>query len=247
MNRLLLCRVPRHVLCHALVAMWGLSSAVTAAGQGALPPDANAALARAQVPPTALSVLVTEVGQTTPRLSWQAEVPRNPASLMKLYTTYAGLSLLGPTHVWRTPVWIRGTVRQPGPDGVLEGDVHLQGRGDPKLVMERVWLLLKRVQQWGIRDIRGDIVIDRQRPRGGPQLPRPPSMTIPAAPTTCGPDAHAAQFQGAHRCRLRPDPSAGRGLGQSSEPSAGRTGDVATQRAPGWHPRGLAAITGVPR
>ena len=34
-------------------------------------------------------------------------------------------------------------------------------RGDPKLVLERMWLLLRRVQQAGVREIRGDIVLDR--------------------------------------------------------------------------------------
>ena len=31
-----------------------------------------------------------------PRLSWQPDVPMNPASVMKLVTTYAGVDQLGP-------------------------------------------------------------------------------------------------------------------------------------------------------
>ena len=46
-------------------------------------------------------------------------------------------------------------------DGVLQGNLHLQGDGDPKLVSERLWLLLRRVQGFGIRRIAGDIVLDR--------------------------------------------------------------------------------------
>src|SRR5205807_9122447 len=45
--------------------------------------------------------------------------------------------------------------------GVLNGSLVIQGSGDPKLVIERVWLLLRRVQQLGVRDIHGDIVLDR--------------------------------------------------------------------------------------
>jgi D-alanyl-D-alanine carboxypeptidase/D-alanyl-D-alanine-endopeptidase (penicillin-binding protein 4) len=37
----------------------------------------------------------------------------------------------------------------------------IQGQGDPKLVLERLWLLLRRVQGLGIRSITGDIVLDR--------------------------------------------------------------------------------------
>jgi D-alanyl-D-alanine carboxypeptidase/D-alanyl-D-alanine-endopeptidase (penicillin-binding protein 4) len=81
----------------------------------------------------------------------------NPASIMKLVTTYAALDLLGPAFVWTTPVYVEGTVS----NGVLSGNLYLKGQGDPKLVIERMWLLLRRVQGLGITTISGDIVIDR--------------------------------------------------------------------------------------
>ncbi|MBI5259635.1 MAG: D-alanyl-D-alanine carboxypeptidase/D-alanyl-D-alanine-endopeptidase [Burkholderiales bacterium] len=127
------------------------------AGEAPLPAEVRTALARAQVPAEALSVVVQEVGAERPLLAWQAQRPVNPASLFKLVTTYAALDLLGPAFTWRTPVWLKGPLR----DGVLEGDLVLKGSGDPKLVVERLWLLLHRVQQMGVRDIRGDIVLDR--------------------------------------------------------------------------------------
>ncbi|WP_232300969.1 D-alanyl-D-alanine carboxypeptidase/D-alanyl-D-alanine endopeptidase [Caldimonas taiwanensis] len=122
----------------------------------ALPPAVEAALAQAQLPPQALSVEVVPLGGGSPRLSYRAEAPVNPASLMKLITTYAALDLLGPAYTWSTPVYVEGRVS----DGVLHGTLYLQGQGDPKLVVERLWLLLRRVQQLGIREIRGDIVLD---------------------------------------------------------------------------------------
>jgi D-alanyl-D-alanine carboxypeptidase/D-alanyl-D-alanine-endopeptidase (penicillin-binding protein 4) len=76
---------------------------------------------------------------------------------MKLVTTYAGLELLGPAFTWSTPVWLQGTIA----DGVLNGNLVIKGTGDPKLVLERMWLLMRRVQQAGVREIRGDIVVDR--------------------------------------------------------------------------------------
>ena len=123
----------------------------------ALPPDVAAALDRAKLPREALVVVVQEVGAAQPRLAWQADQAVNPASLMKLLTTFAALDLLGPNWSWSTPVWLQGTVA----DGVLQGNLVIKGSGDPKLVVERVWLLLKRVQQLGVREIRGDIVLDR--------------------------------------------------------------------------------------
>jgi D-alanyl-D-alanine carboxypeptidase/D-alanyl-D-alanine-endopeptidase (penicillin-binding protein 4) len=125
-----------------------------------LPPEVLAALKRAGVPEQAMSVMLVDAssgagGRTL--LAWEAEVPRNPASLAKLLTTTAALERLGPAWSWSTPVWLAGPVN----GGVLEGSLHLKGSGDPRLMLERVWLLLRRVQQLGVREIRGDIVLDQ--------------------------------------------------------------------------------------
>ena len=142
--------------CHALAA-----TATPTAAPRALPPEVAAAMDRARVPREALSAVVQELGRNgTPRLSWQAQAAVNPASLMKLFTTYAALDLLGPAWAWVTPVWLQGALPSGG-SGVFEGDVVIKGSGDPKLVIERVWLLLRRLQQLGVREIRGDIVLDR--------------------------------------------------------------------------------------
>ncbi|MBU3738983.1 MAG: D-alanyl-D-alanine carboxypeptidase/D-alanyl-D-alanine-endopeptidase [Rhodoferax sp.] len=124
----------------------------------ALPVAVEAALQRAGLPRDALAVLLVDAeGRTPPRVSHRAGVPMNPASTMKLVTTYAALDLLGPAWVWRTPVYIEGAVR----DGVLYGHLYLRGQGDPKLVTERVWLLMRRLRGLGIQRIAGDIVLDR--------------------------------------------------------------------------------------
>ena len=88
------------------------------ARESRLPPAVEAALARAKLPRDAVSALVVEVdGRAAPRLDWQSHVAMNPASVMKLVTTYAALDQLGPAHVWRTPVFLGGPVQ----DGVLRG------------------------------------------------------------------------------------------------------------------------------
>lgn len=133
-------------------------AAQAAPGDGALPREVDAALARAKVPRDAVTVLVADAeGQRPPRLAWRSQEPVNPASVMKLVTTYAGLDILGPAYTWSTPVYVDGPVR----GGVLEGNLYIQGRGDPKLVLERLWLLLRKVQAMGIQRIAGDIVLDR--------------------------------------------------------------------------------------
>ena len=122
-----------------------------------LPPAALQALRQANVPPSAISVQVTPLGSATPRLAHRAQVASNPASVMKLITTYAGLSLLGPDFTWRNRVYADGPIK----DGVLQGHLILRGSGDPKLVIERLQDLMAQLSALGLRDIRGDIVLDR--------------------------------------------------------------------------------------
>lgn len=122
-----------------------------------LPESVATALARARIPLDAVSLLVADAqGQATPRLSHRPDATMNPASVIKLVTTFAALDLLGPAYVWRTPVWLDGRVR----DGVLKGNLVIQGQGDPKLVPERLWRLLLQVQGAGVLKIDGDIVLD---------------------------------------------------------------------------------------
>jgi D-alanyl-D-alanine carboxypeptidase/D-alanyl-D-alanine-endopeptidase (penicillin-binding protein 4) len=81
----------------------------------------------------------------------------NPASTMKLLTTFAALETLGPDYRWRTQVFAS---RRPV-DGRVDGDLIVRGSGDPSFVIERWWLLLQRLRALGVRDIQGDLVLDR--------------------------------------------------------------------------------------
>ena len=147
--------VPTSTLLLRLLLLLAVSGAPANAQN--LPPEVEAALQRAKVPREAVGMLVVDAeGRSVPRLAHRAGVAMNPASVMKLVTTYAALDLLGPAYTWSTPVYIEGAVR----DGTLYGNLTIKGLGDPKLVLERVWLLLRRVQGLGVRTISGDIVLD---------------------------------------------------------------------------------------
>jgi D-alanyl-D-alanine carboxypeptidase/D-alanyl-D-alanine-endopeptidase (penicillin-binding protein 4) len=141
-----------------VLTILGLCSLPGLTAAQSLPPAVEAALLRANLPRDAVTLLVVDAeGRQAPRLSHRASVQMNPASVMKLVTTYAALDLLGPAYSWRTPVYLEGAVR----DGTLYGNLYIRGLGDPKLVTERLWLLLRRVQGLGVRQIAGDIVLDR--------------------------------------------------------------------------------------
>ncbi|MFM2065491.1 MAG: hypothetical protein RLZZ584_400 [Pseudomonadota bacterium] len=128
-----------------------------ATGSAGLPAPIAAALARARIAPEAAFVWVGPAAGGPARLAHQAEQLANPASVIKLVTAAVALDTLGPTYTWATTVHVDGSLKQ----GVLHGNLVLKGGGDARLVSERLWLLLQRVQQIGVREVTGDIVIDR--------------------------------------------------------------------------------------
>jgi D-alanyl-D-alanine carboxypeptidase/D-alanyl-D-alanine-endopeptidase (penicillin-binding protein 4) len=143
---------------HLRLSMAALLMMFSAAAQAQLPASVEDALQRARIPASAAAFLVVDAqdAKAAPRLQHRSESPMQAASVMKLLTTYAALDLLGPAFSWTTPVYIDGPVR----DGTLAGNLYIQGQGDPQLVLERLWLLLRRVQSLGIVRISGDIVLD---------------------------------------------------------------------------------------
>jgi serine-type D-Ala-D-Ala carboxypeptidase/endopeptidase (penicillin-binding protein 4) len=122
-----------------------------------LPKTVADALRDAYVPQSSVAIVVQEVGSARSSLSLNAGKSMNPASVMKLVTTYAALELLGPAYRWKTEAYTSGTLR----DGLLEGELMLKGYGDPRLDYESFWMLLRALRGKGLREIRGDLVLDR--------------------------------------------------------------------------------------
>ncbi|WP_339804145.1 D-alanyl-D-alanine carboxypeptidase/D-alanyl-D-alanine endopeptidase [Saezia sanguinis] len=81
----------------------------------------------------------------------------NPASVIKLVTTYAALDILGPGYTWKTGVFADGPVE----NGVLQGSLYIRGSGDPSMTADRLRDLLLEVRAAGIQNIRDNLVIDR--------------------------------------------------------------------------------------
>jgi D-alanyl-D-alanine carboxypeptidase/D-alanyl-D-alanine-endopeptidase (penicillin-binding protein 4) len=121
-----------------------------------LPPEVERVLAQRRIPGTSLSVYVREIGRDEPIVSFNGSVPRNPASTMKVLTTYAALEMLGPAYTWRTRAYATGPVR----DLVLDGNLVLEGGGDPFMTADRWWGFVNGLRQAGVDRIAGDVVID---------------------------------------------------------------------------------------
>lgn len=114
-----------------------------------LPRPVRQALRNAGVPASSVSAWVQEVGAPRPSVAVRAAATMHPASVMKLVTTYAALELLGPAYRWKTEAYVDGD------------DLILRGYGDPNLNYESFWLLLRNLRDRGLRELRGDVVLDR--------------------------------------------------------------------------------------
>lgn len=176
-----------------------------------VPPSVAEATLRAGIPTNAIGIHVQEVGGNAPLLVMNASSAFNPASTMKLVTTHAALEMLGPAYTWKTRVFALG----PQIGDVLQGDLAMQGGGDPKLTLERLWMLLRELRARGIRDIRGNLVLDRNVFE-----PQPFNAAIfdddPLKPYNAGPDALLLDHR-TLRLRLLPDEANGR-LGVMADP-----------------------------
>lgn len=122
-----------------------------------LPRPVRAALERAGVPLAAVGAVVMPVDRGAAIVAHNPDEPLNPASVMKIVTAYAALDLLGPAFTFDTDFLVTGGLS----GGVLEGDLHIHGGGDPKLTSDRLWIALHDLRSRGVREVRGDIVIDR--------------------------------------------------------------------------------------
>ncbi len=126
------------------------------AAESALPPGVVRALDVRAVPHDSISIHVEDVDTGEVLLAWLPDQPRNPASTLKLLTTLVALDLLGPAYHWKTEIYAFGDIE----NGRLDGDLAIKGYGDPFLVTERVWQMLRSLRHAGIDDIGGKLLLD---------------------------------------------------------------------------------------
>lgn len=197
--------------------------ATAARADDALPPTVAAALAKAGIPESAVSLEIQPVlaaggavdalvpnaergkrpvrtaALVSPLLAVNPDRAVNPASTMKLVTTYAALEMLGPAATWKTVA----ASNAPLVGDTLEGDLVLRGSGDPRFVVENLWLMLRQLRGRGIRTIRGDLVVDRTAFQ--PVAFDPAAFdNEPYRPYNVGPDALLVNFK-AVSLRFVPD------------------------------------------
>ncbi len=169
-----------------------------------LPRAVGRAFLDAGVPLNRVAIVVQDVDRPRPLVAYDAERAMNPASVMKLVTTFVALELLGPDYRWRTEAYADG----PLVGGVLHGDLVLKGHGDPKITVEQWQAFMTRLRAAGLDTVEGRLGVDRSA--FDVPLHDPAAFDgEPLKPYNVGPDALLVNF-GAVQLAIGPDAGAGR-------------------------------------
>ena len=121
-----------------------------------LPAPVKKILNEKDIPASSLSILVQALDDPEPLLAHNTSKSLNPASVMKLVTTYIALQILGPDYRWKTEFYLDGRYRK----GTLFGDLIVKGYGDPYLVEETLLPVVRSLRQKGLQRITGKLVVD---------------------------------------------------------------------------------------
>jgi D-alanyl-D-alanine carboxypeptidase/D-alanyl-D-alanine-endopeptidase (penicillin-binding protein 4) len=185
--------------------------AAPSAGRAELPRAVARAFLDHGVPLNRVAIVVQEAGKRRTLFAHDAARPMNPASVMKLVTTFAALELLGRDYRWKTEAYLGG----PLVDGVLRGDLILKGYGDPKITLEQWQSFIATLRANGLEAVDGDLALDRSHFA----LPVHDPATFdgePLKPYNVGPDALLVNFKSV-RLVFTPD-SAANAVAVGAEP-----------------------------
>jgi D-alanyl-D-alanine carboxypeptidase/D-alanyl-D-alanine-endopeptidase (penicillin-binding protein 4) len=122
------------------------------------------ALAKAKI-----SAIVVEADSGKTLYAHDDKTALNAASNVKIVTSAASLSLLGPEYRWRTTLAMVGPPGGPPlpAGGEVSGDLYLRGSGDPTLSTEDLAAMVSDLASLGLHKIHGSLVIDDSLFDGG--------------------------------------------------------------------------------
>ena len=121
-----------------------------------LPAEIQQLLRSKGMSPWGMSAYVQAIGSPRPLISHNAQVARNPASVMKLLTAYVAIGVLGPNYRWPIEISTNGNLQ----GGVLSGNVYIKGYGAPDFDTQGLREMLSQLRRKGIHTINGRLIFD---------------------------------------------------------------------------------------
>jgi len=103
-----------------------------------------------------IAIYIKETTKNRVIASYNIDKKMLPASVIKVYSTYASLLELGYGYRWATKFYYYGKLK----NGTLNGDLVIKGFGDPTLKSSDIPHIVSALRARGIRKITGNIVID---------------------------------------------------------------------------------------
>ncbi|MCE7000975.1 D-alanyl-D-alanine carboxypeptidase/D-alanyl-D-alanine-endopeptidase [Saccharothrix sp. S26] len=140
----------------AAVPAADLASPASAQADGTLVRDLDAILTHDALDGADVGLVVRNADTGAVLYARDSDKRRQPASNGKLISSAAALEILGPDHRFRTSVAATGPVRA----GVLAGDLHLRGTGDPTVLAADYDALAAEVARGGVKLVRGRLLAD---------------------------------------------------------------------------------------
>jgi D-alanyl-D-alanine carboxypeptidase/D-alanyl-D-alanine-endopeptidase (penicillin-binding protein 4) len=139
-----------------------LPLALALAAGVAAPPGAHAASASRRHRRSVTVNLVWHVESVDGKVveSHEADEPINPASVVKVGTSLWALERLGPQYRFETRFFARGRVNAKA--GAIDGDLIVQGSGDPDFQDENAFLVASALNGMGITQVRGAVIVNRR-------------------------------------------------------------------------------------
>lgn len=144
-----------------IVAFGGCATNDYAGGRASsstgLPAKVVAMMADANIPMNSIGAIAIRLSDGATLISHRPDTSMQPGSNMKLVTTAVALEILGPTFRWQTELMTNASIV----GDELHGDLVLRGGGDGDLTWEALANMLRTLRQKGVREIRGDLLLDR--------------------------------------------------------------------------------------
>lgn len=161
--------VSKNLVVASLLALAGLLTCpptAWAAGAG-LPKSVLETLSQQKLNANDLGLWIQAVDSNKPLITHLPDDLFNPASVMKLVTSVAALDMLGTNFQWTTRVYADALPV----NGVIHGNVYIKGAGDPWFRSEDLWDLMRQLNNLGVREITGKLILDNSYFDPGPADP----------------------------------------------------------------------------